>query len=104
MSDIVKVNPSQPAAMPGSSSFAGSVHQNAAHYLCANRKKMSPAFQWHVLNGNQFQVDLMHQSRWLQDWFFALAFHKIDGQAVKLLVNPRRKSIKRGGIAAGPRE
>ena len=65
---------------------------------------MRLAFQRHVLNLDQFQVDLMHQGRRLQDGFFALPLHEIYGQAVKFLVNARRERIERGRIAAGPCE
>ena len=104
MSHIVQVNPAQSAAVPGRSSFAGRVHQNAAHHLCADRKEMRLAFQSHVLNVDQFQVDLMHQSRRLQDGLFALPLHEIHGQAVKFLINARRERIERRRIAAGPCE
>jgi hypothetical protein len=65
---------------------------------------MRLAFQSHVLNVDQFQIDLMHQGGRLQDWFFALPLHEIDGQAVEFLVDARRERIERGRIAAGPCE
>ena len=104
MSHIVQVNPAPSAAVPRRGSFARRVHQNAAHHLCADRKEMRLAFQSHVLNVDQFQVDLMHQGRRLQDGLFALPIHEIYGQAVKFLVNARRERIERSRIAAGPCE
>ena len=65
---------------------------------------MRLAFLSHVLNVDQFQVHLMHQGGGLQDRFFALPQHEIDGQTVEFLVDARSKRIERLCIASCPGE
>ena len=63
---------------------------------------MRLALHGHALNIDQFQVNLMHQRRCLQNGLPALPFHEVNGKTMKLTINAWREQIKRGGIAPRP--
>jgi hypothetical protein len=72
--------------------------------MCADWKEMRLAFQSYVLNVDQFQVDPMHQSGGLQDWFSALPLHEIDRPGGGVPLDAGSERIERHCVAGCPGE